>query len=200
MSEPAIERILLTAEQIDQRIREVAGEISAKYGGREVKLIGVLKGSVFFLTALARELSVPLKVDFLAVSSFANQRGAPGMVRISSMVRGTLPPKSAITRFAAPTIDLALLLKKPVLRMSFANTSGATAAKSAIVGYLANNPGVTSLTRLSVHCAERIVATRSSQGLWCSNAHVASGYISSRPARISATRCFRSAAFFGRFT
>ena len=83
MSEPAIERILFTAEQIDQRIREVAGEISAKYAGREVKLIAVLKGSVFFLTALARELSVPVKVDFLAVSSFANQKGAPGMVRIA---------------------------------------------------------------------------------------------------------------------
>ncbi|HTS47105.1 MAG TPA: hypoxanthine phosphoribosyltransferase [Bryobacteraceae bacterium] len=83
MSEPAIERILFTSEQIDQRIREVAGEISTRYAGREVKLIGVLKGSVFFLTALARELSVPVKVDFLAVSSFANQRGAPGMVRIA---------------------------------------------------------------------------------------------------------------------
>jgi len=83
MSEPVIERILFTAEQIDLRIREVAAEMSAKYAGREVKLVGVLKGSVFFLTALSRELSVPVKVDFLAVSSFANQRGAPGMVRIA---------------------------------------------------------------------------------------------------------------------
>ena len=83
MSEPAIERMLFTAEQIDQRIREVAAEISADYAGREVKLIAVLKGSVFFLTALARELTVPVKVDFLAVSSFAHQRGAPGMVRIA---------------------------------------------------------------------------------------------------------------------
>lgn len=83
MSEPAIDRILFTAEQIDERIREVAAEISEKYAKREVKLIGVLKGSVFFLAALARELTVPVKVDFLAVSSFANQRGAPGMVRIA---------------------------------------------------------------------------------------------------------------------
>jgi hypoxanthine phosphoribosyltransferase len=83
MSEPVIERVLFTAEQIDLRIREVAAEMSAKYAGREVKLIGVLKGSVFFLTALSRELSMPVKVDFLAVSSFANQRGAPGMVRIA---------------------------------------------------------------------------------------------------------------------
>jgi hypoxanthine phosphoribosyltransferase len=83
MSEPAIERVLFTEEQVDARIREVAVEISAKYAGRELKLIGVLKGSVFFLTALARELNVPVKVDFLAVSSFANQKGAPGMVRIA---------------------------------------------------------------------------------------------------------------------
>lgn len=83
MSEPVIERILFTEEQIDQRIREVAAEISAKYAGRELKLIGVLKGSVFFLTALSRELTIPTKVDFLAISSFANQRGAPGMVRIA---------------------------------------------------------------------------------------------------------------------
>ncbi|HYL37198.1 MAG TPA: hypoxanthine phosphoribosyltransferase [Bryobacteraceae bacterium] len=83
MSEPAIERILFTEAQIEERIREVAAEISAKYAGRELKLIGVLKGSVFFLTSLARELTVNVKVDFLAVSSFANQRGAPGMVRLA---------------------------------------------------------------------------------------------------------------------
>jgi hypoxanthine phosphoribosyltransferase len=83
MSEPSIEKILFTEQQVDARIRELAEEISAKYAGRELKLIGVLKGSVFFLTALARELTIPTKVDFLAISSFANQKGAPGMVRIA---------------------------------------------------------------------------------------------------------------------
>ena len=64
-------------------------------------------------------------------------------------------------------MDLDLLLKKPVERMSSARTSGRTAAKSCGVGYLRKSSGVTSFTRLSVHCAERIVATRSSQGeLW----------------------------------
>ena len=83
MSEPSIERVLFTEEQIDQRVRHVAAGISAKYAGRELKLIGVLKGSVFFLTALARELTVPTRIDFLAISSFANQRGGPGIVRIA---------------------------------------------------------------------------------------------------------------------
>lgn len=80
---PAIERILFTEEQIDRRIREVAAEISERYKGKTLKLIGVLKGSVFFLTALARYIEVPVKMDFLAISSFSNRSGAPGVVRIA---------------------------------------------------------------------------------------------------------------------
>ena len=80
---PGIERILFTEEQIDQRIREVAAEISADYHGKTLKLVGVLKGSIFFLTALARYIDVPLKIDFLGISSFSNKSGAPGVVRIA---------------------------------------------------------------------------------------------------------------------
>jgi hypoxanthine phosphoribosyltransferase len=80
---PGIERILYTEEEIQQRIREVAGEISEKYRGRDLKLIGVLKGSIFFLTALAREIEIPIKIDLLAISSFSNRTGSPGVVRIA---------------------------------------------------------------------------------------------------------------------
>ena len=80
---PGIERILFTEEQIAQRIREVAEKISQDYQGRTLKLIGVLKGSVFFLTELARQMQIPVKVDFLAISSFSNKSGAPGVVRIA---------------------------------------------------------------------------------------------------------------------
>jgi len=80
---PGIERILFTEEQILERIQEVAAEISAEYRGRDLKLIGVLKGSVFFLTALARAIQIPIKIDFLAISSFSNRTSAPGMVRIA---------------------------------------------------------------------------------------------------------------------
>ena len=79
---PEIERILFSEQEIERRIHAVAAEISEHYAGGELKLIGVLKGSVFFLAALAREITIPVKVDVLAISSFANQRGAPGMVRI----------------------------------------------------------------------------------------------------------------------
>lgn len=80
---PNIDRVLYTAEQVNGRIQQVAGEISQRYAGRELKLIGVLKGSVFFLTALARELSIPVKIDFLAISNFGMRKGAPGVVRIA---------------------------------------------------------------------------------------------------------------------
>jgi hypoxanthine phosphoribosyltransferase len=80
---PGIERVLFTEAQIDRRIREVGAEISDRYAGRTLKLIGVLKGSIFFLTALAKYIEVPVKIDFLAISSFSNKSGSPGVVRIA---------------------------------------------------------------------------------------------------------------------
>ncbi len=80
---PEIERVLFSEEQVDQRILEVGGEISDRYRGRELKLVGVLKGSVFFLTALARAIDVPVKIDFLSISSFSSKATAPGLVRIA---------------------------------------------------------------------------------------------------------------------
>jgi hypoxanthine phosphoribosyltransferase len=85
---PEIERVLFTEEQVCERIGQVAVEISERFRGRDLKLIGVLKGSVFFLTALARAISIPVKIDFLAISSFSGTSGgldggAPGMVRIA---------------------------------------------------------------------------------------------------------------------
>ena len=80
---PGVERILFTEEQIEARIRELASEISRNYQGKVIKLIGVLKGSIFFLTALARHIEVPVRIDFLGISSFSNKSGAPGVVRIA---------------------------------------------------------------------------------------------------------------------
>lgn len=80
---PPIERVLFTEEQIAARIREVGAAISERYRGRTLKLIAVLKGSVFFLTALARAIEVPVKMDFLGISSFSDRSGSPGVVRIA---------------------------------------------------------------------------------------------------------------------
>jgi hypoxanthine phosphoribosyltransferase len=79
---PGVERVLYPAEQIETRVREVGAAISEKYRGKELKLIGVLKGSIFFLTALARAIDIPVKIDMLAISSFSG-KGSSGLVRIA---------------------------------------------------------------------------------------------------------------------
>ena len=83
VSIPGVDRILFTEAEIEARIHELGGEISRRYVGKTIKLIGVLKGSIFFLTALARHIEVPVKIDFLGISSFSNKSGAPGVVRIA---------------------------------------------------------------------------------------------------------------------
>ncbi|HKE29960.1 MAG TPA: hypoxanthine phosphoribosyltransferase [Bryobacteraceae bacterium] len=87
---PGIDRVLFTEEQIEERIREVAAEISRDHRDKTLKLVGVLKGSIFFLTALARHIEVPVKIDFLGISSFSNKSGAPGVVRIAKDLDETI--------------------------------------------------------------------------------------------------------------
>lgn len=87
---PEVEKILYTEEQVSCRIAELAAEISERYRGRELKLVGVLKGSVFFLTALARKIEIPVKIDFLSISSFSSKPSAPGVVRIAKDLDDTI--------------------------------------------------------------------------------------------------------------
>ncbi len=87
---PEIERILYTEEQVERRIAEVGAEITEKYHGRDLKLIAVLKGSVFFLTALAKQIGTPVKMDFLSISSFSSKTSAPGLVRIAKDLDDTI--------------------------------------------------------------------------------------------------------------
>ncbi len=78
-----LERILFEREQIEKRIVELAGEISRDYAGRELMLVAVLKGAVFFLTHLAQALEIPARIDFLGIASFSPGKALPGVVRIS---------------------------------------------------------------------------------------------------------------------
>ncbi len=81
-----LERVLFTREQILQRISELADEISRDYQGRELMLVTVLKGAVFFLTHLAQSLKVQVRLDFLGIANFSPGRTLPGVVRISKDV------------------------------------------------------------------------------------------------------------------
>jgi hypoxanthine phosphoribosyltransferase len=81
-----IASVLITREEIAERIAELARKISADYPDRgdrdDLVLIGVLKGAVMFMTDLARALTVPVQLDFMAVSSYGSATSSSGVVRI----------------------------------------------------------------------------------------------------------------------
>src|SRR5438105_15758376 len=82
MRDPEIGEILVQADELAHRVRELGAEISRDYGGRNPLLIGVLKGAVFFLSDLMREIEIPCEVDFMAVASYGSATDASGVVRI----------------------------------------------------------------------------------------------------------------------
>jgi hypoxanthine phosphoribosyltransferase len=73
---------LVPEDRLAQRVKELAAEISRDYAGRELLLVGVLKGAVFFLSDLMRHLEVPVEVDFMAVASYGSATKSSGVVRI----------------------------------------------------------------------------------------------------------------------
>ena len=74
-------RVLLSEEEVDNRIREIAGEINRDYAGKEVHLICILKGGVFFTCELAKRLTVPVSLDFMCVSSYGSGTESSGVVK-----------------------------------------------------------------------------------------------------------------------
>jgi hypoxanthine phosphoribosyltransferase len=77
-----LEKVLLTQEQIDTRLTEMAAEIDADYAGREVLLVGVLRGAVMVMADLSRKLHLPVEMDWMAVSSYGSGTKSSGVVRI----------------------------------------------------------------------------------------------------------------------
>src|ERR1044072_4428328 len=82
MSAPGIGETLVSNEDLKRRVAELGGEISGDYEGRDLIMVGVLKGAVLFLADLMRGISVPCEIDFMAVSSYGSQTASSGVVRI----------------------------------------------------------------------------------------------------------------------
>ena len=80
--EQAVTDVLIDAERLQRRIVELGEEISADYEGRDLLLVGVLKGAVFFMADLMRGLSIPCEIDFMAISSYGASTDSSGVVRI----------------------------------------------------------------------------------------------------------------------
>jgi hypoxanthine phosphoribosyltransferase len=79
---PDIDHVLLSEEQIQAKIGELAAQVADDYAGKEVLLVGVLKGAVLFMSDFARALQLPTQMEFMAVSSYGSATSSSGVVRI----------------------------------------------------------------------------------------------------------------------
>lgn len=77
-----IERVLISAEEIQDKIAGLAKQITDDYRGRDALLVGVLKGAFIFMSDLARTIAIPVEFDFMAVSSYGSATKSSGVVRI----------------------------------------------------------------------------------------------------------------------
>ena len=77
-----VKEILLTEEQIQKRVAELGRQITEDYAGKEVVLVGVLKGAIVFFTDLARQIQGDIKMDFISCSSYGSSTVSSGVVRI----------------------------------------------------------------------------------------------------------------------
>ncbi len=77
-----IEKVLISEEEIAAKVAELAKQVDADYAGKEILLVGVLKGAVMFMADFARALSTPVSMEFMAVSSYGSSTSSSGVVRI----------------------------------------------------------------------------------------------------------------------
>ena len=91
-----LEKIILTEKQIQDRIKELGAEISRDYQGKELLIICILRGGVMFTTDIVRQISVPLSIEFMAVSSYGNGTSSSGAVKIMKDLNEDISGKHVI--------------------------------------------------------------------------------------------------------
>lgn len=89
-------RVLLSEEEVDQRIQAIGEQISRDYRGKQVHLVCVLKGGSFFMCELAKRITVPVSLDFMSVSSYGSDTKSSGVVKIVKDLDESLKDKDVI--------------------------------------------------------------------------------------------------------
>ena len=74
--------VLISETEVENKISQMAAQISKEYAGKTVHIIGVLKGSVFFMCELAKKLTIPVTMDFMSVSSYGDGKQSSGLVKL----------------------------------------------------------------------------------------------------------------------
>ena len=89
-------KVMISEEDVDKRIQELGKQISEAYAGKQVHLICVLKGGVFFMCELAKRITVPVSMDFMSVSSYGDGTKSSGVVKIAKDLDETLEGKDVL--------------------------------------------------------------------------------------------------------
>lgn len=89
-------KVLVPEEEVDKKIAELGKQISEDYAGKEVHLICILKGGVFFMCELAKRITVPVSMDFMSVSSYGDSTSSSGIVKIVKDLDESLEGKDVI--------------------------------------------------------------------------------------------------------
>jgi len=108
---PSVDRVdvLLSQDELKQRVSELGAEITDRYQGRDVTLVGILKGSVLFLTDLMRAIDLPLQIDFLELSSYKGGMASTGKVRLVKDLTHSIEGKDVI--IVEDIVDTGLTLR-----------------------------------------------------------------------------------------
>ncbi|MFO7986847.1 MAG: hypoxanthine phosphoribosyltransferase [Desulfatiglandaceae bacterium] len=114
--------VLISREKIQKRVKELAGKISIDYQGKEPILVGILNGSVFFYSDLAREMKIPVKVDFIRAFSYGSGKHSSGSVRFTKDVELPLEGKDIIIIEDIVDTGLTLIKIKDILKERGART------------------------------------------------------------------------------
>ena len=88
--------VLISQEEVEKRIQEMADQITKEYEGKTVHLIGILKGSVFFLCELAKRIKLPVTMDFIGTSSYGDGTESSGIVKFSKDLDESIEGKECI--------------------------------------------------------------------------------------------------------
>ncbi|MDO5146839.1 MAG: hypoxanthine phosphoribosyltransferase [Eubacteriales bacterium] len=89
-------KVLISEETVNAKIKELGKQISRDYAGKEVHLICILKGGVFFACELAKRIEIPVSMDFMQVSSYGNATSSSGIVRIKKDLDDSMEDKEVI--------------------------------------------------------------------------------------------------------
>ena len=89
-------RVMISEQEVDERIEALGKQISEDYAGKQVHIIGVLKGGVFFMCELAKRITIPVSMDFMSVSSYGDGTSSSGVVKITKDLDEPLEGKDVI--------------------------------------------------------------------------------------------------------